>query len=117
VTRALVAGCAALALTATGCGSTTPAAAPASATPAQAKRLLAARLRAKQLDFRWVACIRSGRSYRGARIVRCNVNFGDPHIEAYCSVLVSGRLVTDHDDGAIPCRRDEAGWSAPISGS
>ena len=117
MTRALLAGCAALALAAAGCGSAAPAAAPASATPAQAKRLLAARLHAKQLDFRWVACIRNGRTYRGAGIVRCNVNFGDPHIEAYCSVLVGGRLVTDHDDPAIPCRRDEAGWSAPISGS
>ena len=109
--------CAAVALVAAGCGSTTSKPAAAAATPAQAKRLLAARLHAKQLDFRWVACVRNGRTYRGAQIVRCNVNFGDPHIEAYCSVLVGGRLVTDHDDAAIPCRHDEAGWSAPIAGA
>jgi hypothetical protein len=104
----------AVALLAAGCGSTTHAASP---TPEQAKQLLTARLHAKQLDFRWVACVRNGRSFRGAEIVRCNVNFGDPHIEAYCSVLEDGRLVTDHDDPAIPCGRDQAGWSVPITGS
>ena len=122
MSRALAAAlaAAALATTGAGCGSASkPAAAPApqSPTPAQARRLLAARLRAKQLDFRWVACLRNGRSFRGARIVRCNVNFGDPHIEAYCSVLEDGRLVTDHENPAIPCGRDEAGWNAQITGS
>jgi hypothetical protein len=46
--------------------------------------------------------------------VRCNVDFGDPHIEAYCSVLVNGRLVTDHDDASIPCRHDDAGPAPSI---
>jgi hypothetical protein len=112
--KALAAAAAAVAILAAGCGSTSRAESP---TLAQAKQLLAARLRAKQLDFRWVACVRNGRSFEGAEIVRCNVNFGDPHIEAYCSVLEGGRLVTDHDDSAIPCSRDEAGWSASITGS
>lgn len=79
------------------------------AAPPVAKRLLTARLRAKYLDFRWVACIRTGRAFEGVPVVRCNVNFGDPHIEAYCSVLRDGRLVTDHEDPAIPCRHDDAG--------
>ena len=57
------------------------------------------------LAFRWVACVRDGRSFRGARIVRCQVDFGDPHIVPYCSVLERGWLVTDHDDAAIPCGR------------
>jgi hypothetical protein len=109
-----LAAAAAVAILAAGCGSARRAESP---TPAQAKQLLTARLRAKQLDFRWVACVRNGRSFDGAEIVRCNVNFGDPHIEAYCSVLENGRLVTDHDDASIPCSRDEAGWSAPIAGS
>ena len=104
-----------VAILAGGCGSTKHATAPESPTPAQAKQLLTARLRAKQLDFRWVACVRNGRSFRGAEIVRCNVNFGDPHIEAYCSVLEDGRLVTDHENSAIPCSRDQAGWSAIVS--
>jgi hypothetical protein len=42
------------------------------------------------------------------------VSFGDPHIEANCSVLDHGRLVTDHDRPAIPCSRDEAGQTAPV---
>jgi hypothetical protein len=105
VIRALAAAGGALALAATGCGTTHDTASPESATPAQAHRLLVARLRKKQLAFRWVACVRDRRSFRGARIVRCNVNFGEPHIVQYCSVLERGRLVTDHDDAAIPCGR------------
>jgi len=69
------------------------------------------RLAAKQLDYRWVACVRVGRTYKGVSITRCNVNFGiDPHIEAYCLLLKNGKLVTNHDDGAIPCKHDDAGW-------
>ncbi len=35
-------------------------------------------------------------------IVRCNVNFGDPHIEAYCSVMIDGKLRTNHEDRGDP---------------
>jgi hypothetical protein len=84
------------------------------ATPNVAKRLLTARLTARHLAFHWVACVRTGRAYKSVAIVRCNVDFGDPHIEAYCSVLRSGRLVTDHDDPSIPCRHDDAGPAAII---
>ena len=83
-------------------------------TPNVAKRLLTARLTARHLAFHWVACVRTGRAYKSVAIVRCNVDFGDPHIEAYCSVLRSGRLVTDHDDPSIPCRHDDAGPAAII---
>ena len=114
MTRAVATALAAAAFALAGCGSS---ASVESATPSQARRLLATRLRAKQLDFHWVACVRNGRSYRGAQIVRCNVDFGDPHVEAYCTVLVEGRLVTDHDAAAIPCRHDDAGWGAAIAGS
>jgi hypothetical protein len=84
------------------------------ATPLVAKQLLTARLKAQYLTVHWIACIRTSRVYEGAAIVRCNVNFGDPHIEAYCSLLRDGRLVTDHDDSAIPCGHDGAGWNALI---
>jgi hypothetical protein len=87
------------------------------ASPSVAKRLLVERLHAKHLTFHWVACLRTGRAYRGAAVVRCNVNFGDPHIEAYCSLLRNGRLVTNHEDPAIPCRHDDAGPEATIVGS
>ncbi len=73
------------------------------------RQALVRRLQSKRLTFRWVACVRNGRRFRGQPIVRCNVDFGDPHIEAYCSVRLGGRLVTNHDDPALPCQRDEAG--------
>jgi hypothetical protein len=104
----VAAAAAALALACAGCGSsgrpTTT-----EATPSVAKRLLAERLRARYLSFRWIACVRTGNRFEDVAVVRCNVNFGDPHIEAYCAVLRTGRLVTDHEDRAIPCKHDEAG--------
>ena len=95
----LLAGC--------GGGSTKLEAAP----PAVARRLMTARLNAKHLDYRWVACVRVGRTYTDVPITRCNVNFGiDPHIEGYCLLLKGGKLVTNHEDAAIPCKHDDAGW-------
>ena len=46
--------------------------------------------------------------------MRCNVNFGDPHIEAYCIVLRHGKLYSDHQDSAIPCQRDNRAPPATI---
>ena len=83
-------------------------------TPPDAKKLMVEYLDGKHLSYRWVACLRSGRSFRGAAIVRCNVNFGDPHIEAYCIVLRHGKLYSDHDDAAIPCQRDNLAPPATI---
>jgi 4-hydroxy-3-methylbut-2-en-1-yl diphosphate synthase IspG/GcpE len=99
-----------------GCGGTTrgSTAELRAATPTVAKRLLTARLQAQHLTFHWVACLRTGRTYNGVAVVRCNVNFGDPHIEAYCSVLKGPRLLTDHEDHAIPCRHDDAGPAPTI---
>jgi hypothetical protein len=71
-------------------------------------------LDSQQLSYRWVACLRSGRSFKGAAIVRCNVNFGDPHIEAYCIVLRNGELYTDHQNAGIPCQRDNRAPPATI---
>jgi hypothetical protein len=83
------------------------------APPAVAKRLVTARLNAKHLDYQWVACVRVGRTYTHVPITRCNVDFGiDPHIEAYCLLLKNGKLVTNHDDPAIPCAHDDAGWDS-----
>jgi hypothetical protein len=91
------------------CGQSSAAGRITEAKPAVAKRLLTARLRAHYLTFHWVACVRTGRDFHGVPVVRCNVNFGDPHIEAYCSVLRDGTLLTNHEDAAIPCRHDDAG--------
>jgi len=84
------------------------------ASPAQAKRLMSEYLDSRHLNWRWVACLRTGRSFTGVPIVRCNVNFGDPHIEAYCIVLRWGTLYTDHQNPAIPCRRDNRAPAATI---
>lgn len=83
-------------------------------TPPEAKKLMVHYLDAKHLSYHWVACVHSGRSFRGAAIVRCNVNFGDPHIEAYCIVLRDGELYSDHQDPAIPCRRDNRALPATV---
>lgn len=81
------------------------------APPKIAKRLMIEQLHAKQLDFTWVACVKVGRSYRHVPITRCNVDFGiDPHVEGYCVLLKSGKLATNHEDPAIPCKHDDAGW-------
>jgi hypothetical protein len=86
-------------------------------TPPDAKKLMIDYLDGKHLNYRWVACLHSGRSFEGAAIVRCNVNFGDPHIEAYCIVLRWGELYTDHQDPNIPCRRDNRAPPATIVSS
>ena len=110
---ALVAG-AALAATVVALTSGSDTNAPTSSNKAEIRRQLASRLRGKMLSPRWIVCVPSGRRYQGASVIRCNVNFGDPHIVAYCSVLRGNRLVTNEDDSAIPCGHDDAGWRAPI---
>jgi hypothetical protein len=83
----------------------------AAAPPALAKQLLKKRLDAMQLDYKWVACVAVGRTYEHVPITRCNVDFGiDPHVEGYCVLLKDGKLATNHEDSAIPCKHDDAGW-------
>ena len=53
---------------------------------------LRARLVARDLPPRWVACVPTRARLHGRTAYRCNVNFGDPHVEAYCAVLDQGRL-------------------------
>jgi hypothetical protein len=105
--------CAAAVLVGAGCGDSGPKSASTSASLARAvKAALVARLQARHLNYRWVACVNNGRAFQRAPIVRCNVNFGDPHIEAYCSVMIDGKLRTNHEDAAIPCHEDRAGDTA-----
>jgi hypothetical protein len=78
-----------------------------------ADRTLSQELRAQNLSVQNVACIKNGRAYHGHPVIRCNVNFGDPHVVAYCSVIVAGRLVTSHQDPSIPCGPDLSG-SKPL---
>jgi hypothetical protein len=100
-----------LALVASGCGgSGKDSSGLTAASPPVAKQLLIRQLKAKQLDYTWIACIRNGRNYRDVPITRCNVGFGiDPHVEAYCIVLKGGELASNFTDPAIPCGHDNAG--------
>jgi hypothetical protein len=48
---------------------------------------LARQLADRSLSAKWVRCVgRPGSAYR------CNVSFGDPHVQIYCATLVDGRL-------------------------
>lgn len=77
---------------------------------ATTRATLIAELRAEALHWTDVACVANGRHFEGHPIVRCNVDFGDPHIQAYCTVIADGRLVTNYNNPAIPCRQDDAGF-------
>ena len=91
-----------------GCGDSSSSA--TSNPPTEAvKNALVVRLRQKQLSYRWIACVGDGRSFRGQPVVRCNVNFGEPHVEVYCAILRSGYLETNLDDRAFPCSHADAG--------
>lgn len=81
------------------------------------RRAMIAKLRAGSVHFSWVVCVRSGARFRGVPVTRCNVEFGDPHVQAYCSVFRGGRLITNLDDPAIPCRPDHAGFQTIIQTS
>lgn len=78
------------------------------------RRAVVARMHTENLRFLWVACVRTGNRFHSVPVVRCNVDFGEPHIVAYCSVFRNGRLLTSEDNAAIPCRRDDSGWSDPV---
>lgn len=74
-----------------------------------AGRTLSLELRSQDLSVQYVACVKNGRAYHGHPVIRCNVNFGDPHVVAYCSVILADRLVTSHQDPSIPCQPDLVG--------
>jgi hypothetical protein len=91
-----------------GCGGGGPRVAAVS--PAVAKQLMVQRLQAKHLDYTWLACVALPRTYEHVPITRCNVGFGiDPHVEAYCVVMRDGKMITNHEEAAIPCRHDDVG--------
>ena len=84
------------------------------ASPASVRAALITRLKASHLNYHWVVCVRTGHVFRRQGVVRCNVNFGDPHIEAYCSIIDGGRLVTNHESQSLACPADLRGWTTTI---
>ena len=87
------------------------------ASVAAVRTAMIAKLHAGRVHFSWVVCVRNGERFHGVAVVRCNVEFGDPHVQAYCSVFRGGRLVTSDEDPAIPCRPDDAGFTTIIKTS
>ena len=69
---------------------------------------LSARLMDRNLSYRWIVCVSTGRAFAGRPIFRCNVNFGEPHIVRYCATLDAGRLVTNREQPRIRCSRHAA---------
>jgi hypothetical protein len=77
-----------------------------SATVAAVRAALQARLLERKLSYRWVACVRTNRSFAGSPIFRCNVNFGEPHIVRYCAMLEGGQFVTNREQPEMRCGRE-----------
>ena len=78
---------------------------PVSAAPSRAavEAALRHRLDRAYLSYQWVVCVKMDRLYRRARIWRCNVDFGDPHIVQYCVILNRHGLITDRENHALNC--------------
>jgi len=74
-------------------------------------------LEAQHLTYHWVACIDTNHRFKGVTVVRCNVDFGDPHIVAYCTVFRGSVPVTQFQNTAIPCGPDLSGPQFTITSS
>ena len=73
----------------------------ASAATIEAK--LTRHLVARDLPPKWVRCVPG----RGS-VFRCNVDFGDLHIQIYCATLVGGRLRAAEWRSPVHGRQDRA---------
>jgi hypothetical protein len=73
-----------------------------------------ARLEGKNLSVEWVVCVDEGATASGRPVFRCNVNFGDPHIEGYCAVVEDGRLVTHVERPDLRCARERTAEGEPV---
>ena len=94
--RQLVLPAAALALAGCGGGSSQPA----------VGTMLKESLTKRGLSVRAAVCTRRPERIGGAPVYRCNVNFGDPHIEIYCAAIVRGELGFAEWTQAVHGRQD-----------
>ena len=83
-------------------------------TAANVQAALLDRLKGKLLSVQWVACVPSGREFRSEPVYRCKVDFGDPHLESYCGLLLHGALVTHLDEPALRCARERTAAGEPV---
>jgi len=72
------------------------------------------RLEEKLLSVKWVTCAASGYDFESDPVFRCNVNFGDPHIEGYCALLRDGDLITHVEEPELRCARERTAAGAPV---
>lgn len=54
--------------------------------------LLREHLAAHDLSAKSVVCAPRLERIAGEPVYRCNVNFGDPHVQIYCAAVVDGEL-------------------------
>ena len=83
-------------------------------TAANVQAALLDRLERKLLSVQWVACVASGHEFRSERVFRCKVDFGDPHLESYCALLLDGNLLTHLDEPALRCARERTAAGEPV---
>ncbi len=83
-------------------------------TQAGVETALQARLEAKDLSVKGVVCVDEGAKWEGETVFRCNVNFGDPHIEGYCAVVEGGELVTHVERPELRCDRERTPGGEPV---
>ena len=83
-------------------------------TAANVEAALLGRLEGKLLSVEWVRCLASGYERESEPVFRCNVNFGDPHIEAYCALIRDGELVTNVEEPALRCARERTAEGEPV---
>jgi hypothetical protein len=55
--------------------------------------LLRSHLEDRELAVKWVVCGPAPANSGPPGVQRCNVSFGDPHIQIYCAAIVDERLV------------------------
>jgi hypothetical protein len=67
-------------------------------------------LHARALSPSWVVCSPSPVRLGGRTVFRCNVNFGDPHVQVYCAVVAGGRLRAAEWRQAVRGRQDRAAF-------
>jgi hypothetical protein len=67
-------------------------------------------LHARSLSPTWVVCVPSAARIRGRTVFRCNVDFGDPHIQVYCAVVAGGRVRAAEWRQPVRGRQDRAAF-------
>jgi hypothetical protein len=82
--------------------------------PVGPRATLISRLQAQSEYFKTVTCIGTGRKFRGALVTRCNVNTGNPHVQAYCLAKLHGIWVDEYNHRLLPCRPDWKGFKIKI---